>query len=97
MPDITAITLERDRHHRFVIASDGMWDVLTVETVQSIVLRIPDAKDAALELVKTAWSQRLYLSMRMDDITAIVVDVNGHNFVAAKKVTVDVGCNCVVS
>jgi hypothetical protein len=38
LPDITAITIPPHTHARFVIASDGMWDVVSSEEVRRIGL-----------------------------------------------------------
>ena len=56
---------------RFVIASDGMWDVIDNETVRRLALLFKHRKpaDLALHLARKAVRRRTRFSMRGDDIT----------------------------
>ena len=80
VPDITAVTLGVEEHARFVLGSDGLWDVVSVEDAQGIALGARSPQKAAGKLAELAWRRRIGRGMRMDDITVLVVDVNGHNF-----------------
>eukprot|EP00607_Mallomonas_marina_P007995 CAMPEP_0182417266 /NCGR_PEP_ID=MMETSP1167-20130531/1693_1 /TAXON_ID=2988 /ORGANISM="Mallomonas Sp, Strain CCMP3275" /LENGTH=416 /DNA_ID=CAMNT_0024590685 /DNA_START=49 /DNA_END=1296 /DNA_ORIENTATION=- len=80
VPDISAVTIPAGHHARFVLASDGLWDVLTVEKVRALVYRHKNVQKVASLLSCRAWSKRRHLSMRPDDITVLVVDVNPDSF-----------------
>mmetsp|Transcript_1998 Transcript_1998/g.2079 ORF Transcript_1998/g.2079 Transcript_1998/m.2079 type:complete len:389 (-) Transcript_1998:494-1660(-) len=80
VPDVSAVTIPANQHARFVLASDGMWDVLTVTTVQKLVYRFKNVQKVASLLSKRAWLKRMHLQMRPDDITVIVVDINPQSF-----------------
>lgn len=80
-PDITAVTISPQQHARFVLASDGLWDVLSVERVRSLVFRDKDPRHVANRLVTLAWNLRRSTGIRKDDISAIVVDVFPDNLV----------------
>eukprot|EP01041_Mallomonas_annulata_P013836 gene13836-29431_t len=82
VPDITGITIPANQHARFVLASDGIWDVLSVEQVQAIALRCKDAGKAAHKIARLAWTKRLHEVGHMDDITVLVVDVNPSAFLS---------------
>jgi len=94
VPDISATTIPAGKHARFVIASDGLWDTMTTEIVESIALSIANPKEAASKLARMAKAIRVSREMRMDDITCIIVDVNPRNFVAPQEDVVQ--CNCTI-
>ena len=56
---------------RFVIASDGMWDVIDNETVRRLALQFKHRQpaDLALHLARKAVHRRTKRAMRGDDIT----------------------------
>mmetsp|Transcript_25881 Transcript_25881/g.26096 ORF Transcript_25881/g.26096 Transcript_25881/m.26096 type:complete len:417 (+) Transcript_25881:88-1338(+) len=95
-PDITSITIYPNQHARFILASDGLWDVITVERIEEIIRRYPNARKLSSKLSKMAWLERINRCMRMDDITAMVVDVNYHLAESAIAAT-SVKCNCNIS
>eukprot|EP00607_Mallomonas_marina_P001714 CAMPEP_0182436936 /NCGR_PEP_ID=MMETSP1167-20130531/84537_1 /TAXON_ID=2988 /ORGANISM="Mallomonas Sp, Strain CCMP3275" /LENGTH=325 /DNA_ID=CAMNT_0024629643 /DNA_START=173 /DNA_END=1150 /DNA_ORIENTATION=+ len=76
VPDISAITIPAGHPARFVLASDGFWDVLSIEAVKSLVYSYKSVDKVAALLTKRAWLKRTHLSMHIDDITVVVVDVN---------------------
>lgn len=76
LPDIAALTVKPNEFARIVIASDGMWDVMTVETVRRTVMKFWSPEDVAVALAQSASNLRTAHSVRKDDITVIVVDVN---------------------
>eukprot|EP01041_Mallomonas_annulata_P010065 gene10065-20976_t len=94
VPDITAITIPANQHARFVLASDGLWDVMDESTAQGVVMSIQDAKLAARKLAQLAWHRRFNQSMRLDDITVLVVDVNPSLFTPTGTLA---GCSCSIS
>eukprot|EP01041_Mallomonas_annulata_P012530 gene12530-26395_t len=80
VPDISALTLAPNEYARFVLASDGLWDVVSVEAVQTVVMGSRDPSQIARKLALMAWHKRVSKSIRMDDITVLVVDVNPESF-----------------
>lgn len=75
IPDVSAVTIKKDEFVRFVLGTDGLWDVMSVDAVRDVILRISDPKKAAQKLTAMAWNRRVGKNIRMDDITVVVVDV----------------------
>eukprot|EP01036_Dinobryon_divergens_P028474 gene28474-37424_t len=90
-PDLTCLTVNATQHARFVIASDGMWDVIDNETVRRLALLFKHRKpaDLALHLARKAVRRRIKFSMRGDDITVLVVDVNPQNAMYVTRLPTD--------
>ena len=92
VPEVTlAVVSFRDRV-RLVIASDGVWDVLSEKNVQPVVLGDSDLSEAAEQICVAARDMRLALGLRMDDISAIVVEIGPVPDAPAPEI-----CRCVVS
>lgn len=74
-PEIITTMLTRE-HPFLVVASDGVWEFLSSQTVVEIVAesRTPDA--AAKALVDAAYKAWLTKEMRTDDISVVVVFMN---------------------
>lgn len=72
-PEITEATCPVGA--RVVVASDGMWDVISNERAASIIRRIRDPRKAARKLVAMAEKLRLYNGRRTDDVTVTVIEV----------------------
>ena len=95
VPDISAISLPTDRHSRFVLASDGVWDVMDEEDLCSIILYVQNTNKAARLIAEKAFELRMEHNCRMDDITVVVVDVNRDMFVPPHATSHL--CNCSIS
>lgn len=92
VPEVTlAVVSFRDRV-RLVIASDGVWDVLSEKNVQPVVLGDSDLSEAAEQICVAARDTRLALGLRMDDISAIVVEIGPEPESSSPDV-----CRCVMS
>lgn len=66
-PDVKRIPIRL--HHRYVIvASDGLWDYVSVKTVQKIIKEEIEPDDIALRLIKVSISEGTY-----DNVTVIVI------------------------
>lgn len=75
-PEIKDIELEHSVYARIVLASDGVFDAVSSAAVAKFVRKYKDPQRAALKLVKYAKEKRLYSGKGIDDITAIVFDIN---------------------
>jgi len=75
-PDISAVTIPHDQHARFVLASDGLWDVITIQKTQDTVFSILEASKVAKKLADKALEKRVRQEIKIDDITVIVVDIH---------------------
>ena len=77
-PEISSVTVPSGHHARFVLASDGFWDVVSIETVRLTALAksFKSAKNLANMLANKAVRRRERAGLRQDDITVMVVDVN---------------------
>ncbi|XP_024362435.1 probable protein phosphatase 2C 35 [Physcomitrium patens] len=76
VPEVLCLEL-RPRHPFFLIASDGVFEFLSSQAVVDIVALYQDPKEACLAVVKEAHRLWLKYETRTDDITIIVVHVDG--------------------
>ena len=74
-PESFEFRCKRGSSARVVLASDGLWDVASSEKVVKILNHEPNAARASDLLTKYARYRRRSRSLRMDDITVIVVNV----------------------
>ncbi|XP_020574848.1 protein phosphatase 2C and cyclic nucleotide-binding/kinase domain-containing protein [Phalaenopsis equestris] len=73
-------TLELTHNHLFfVIASDGVFEFLSSQTVVEMVAKFKDPHDACAAIVAESYRLWLQYETRTDDITIIVVHINGLN------------------
>ena len=91
LPEVTALTISRDEFARFIIASDGVWDVLSPEQVGELGCRAHLRDEAAMVVAEEARRIRLLRRMRMDDISVIVIDVNSSRMRRGGKATPTAG------
>lgn len=75
-PEIFVLELTQD-HPFFVIASDGVFEFLTSQAVVDMVAKYKDPHDACAAIVAESYRLWLQYETRTDDITVIVVQVNG--------------------
>lgn len=75
-PEIAELEVPRGEFCRFVLASDGVFEVLSAADVTKFVNRIAHPGKAAKNLAVHAKQKRLYGGHAADDITVIVVDMN---------------------
>ncbi|GMQ06445.1 hypothetical protein CsSME_00051033 [Camellia sinensis var. sinensis] len=75
-PEIVVLELKQD-HPFFVIASDGVFEFLSSQTVVDMVAKYKDPRDACAAIVAESYRLWLQYETRTDDITVIVVHVNG--------------------
>ena len=78
-PQVSRFTVAHDESRRVVIASDGLWDVISYEHAAAITRESESAQAAADALLAVA--QREYHEVRGlekmgDDTTVVVVDLN---------------------
>ena len=86
IPEISCTTIPSQAHVRFVLASDGLWDIFAVEAVRRNAMSESnrDPREFASYLVKQAYRRRVRDNIRLDDISVIVVDHCLQNFVPVK-------------
>lgn len=65
-----------DNDMLLIVASDGVWEFLTNETVKSLALSASSCQDAAIILWQQSFKEWTSKEYRTDDITVIVVDLN---------------------
>ncbi|XP_042033507.1 protein phosphatase 2C and cyclic nucleotide-binding/kinase domain-containing protein-like [Salvia splendens] len=75
-PEIVVLELTQS-HPFFVIASDGVFEFLSSQTVVDMVAKHKDPRDACAEIVAESYRRWLQHEARTDDITVIVAHVNG--------------------
>ncbi|GFP92081.1 protein phosphatase 2c and cyclic nucleotide-binding/kinase domain-containing protein [Phtheirospermum japonicum] len=77
-PEIVVLELTQD-HHFFVIASDGVFEFLSSQAVVDMVVKHKDPRDACAAIVAESYRLWLQYETRTDDITVIVVHIDGLN------------------
>ena len=75
-PEVSSVVLAPEDSARIVIASDGVWDVMTNAQVGALVFSSISPRAAARRISNAAASLRDKYDMRPDDISVVVVDVN---------------------
>jgi len=76
LPDLIALDVKPGEFLRCVLASDGLWDVVSVHKVSLVINRYEDPKSAAEALVNKSLRRRTEKNLRLDDITVIIVDID---------------------
>ncbi|KAG6723609.1 hypothetical protein I3843_03G210700 [Carya illinoinensis] len=75
-PEIVVLELTAD-HPFLVLASDGVFEFLSSQTVVDMVTKFKDPRDACAAIVAESYRLWLQYETRTDDITVIVVHING--------------------
>lgn len=75
-PEIFVLELT-SQHPFFVIASDGVFEFLSSQSVVDMVSKFKDPRDACAAIVAESYRLWLQYETRTDDITIIVVHING--------------------
>ncbi|KAK1265063.1 Protein phosphatase 2C and cyclic nucleotide-binding/kinase domain-containing protein [Acorus gramineus] len=75
-PEILVLELTPN-HPFFVVASDGVFEFLPSQTVVDMVTKFKEPRDACAAIVAESYRLWLQYETRTDDITVIVVHVNG--------------------
>ncbi|KAE9588174.1 putative cGMP-dependent protein kinase AGC-PKA-PKG family [Lupinus albus] len=75
-PEILVFELTRN-HPFFVLASDGVFEFLSSQTVVEMVAKFKDPRDACAAIVAESYRLWLQCETRTDDITIIIVHING--------------------
>ena len=76
IPDMSAITIPSKQFARFILASDGLWDVMSIQEVEQEIWKFKDIHFLAEYLSNIALDKRIERKMRIDDITVIIIDIN---------------------
>jgi len=76
LPDLIAVDVKPGGFVRCVLATDGLWDVISVQKVAIVINRYDDPQLAADALAEKAFKRRTEKGIRLDDITVTVVDIN---------------------
>lgn len=77
-PEVVPFDVPFGRHVRVVLASDGLWDIVSAEEVAAILraqATPQDAADALLEVAKQVYLGERALPKMGDDTTILVVDL----------------------
>ncbi|XP_058114463.1 protein phosphatase 2C and cyclic nucleotide-binding/kinase domain-containing protein isoform X1 [Magnolia sinica] len=89
-PEIVVLELTPN-HPFFVIASDGVFEFLSSQTVVDMVSKFKDPRDACAAIVAESYRLWLQYETRTDDITIIVVHINGLTDTDVVQTSKDVG------
>ena len=90
IPETSATLVPSGMFARFILASDGFWDVASLETVRKCALKrkFRDPLVLAKHLADKGKRYRINRSFRSDDITVLIVDINPNEMIT---VTSDTG------
>ncbi|XP_074556067.1 protein phosphatase 2C and cyclic nucleotide-binding/kinase domain-containing protein-like [Curcuma longa] len=80
-------------HPFFVIASDGVFEFLSSQTVVDMVAKFKDPRDACAAIVAESYRLWLQYETRTDDITIIVVHISGLSNAMSLKTGADMPLN----
>ncbi|KAG2650212.1 hypothetical protein PVAP13_1NG172300 [Panicum virgatum] len=75
-PEIFVLDLN-SKNPFFVLASDGVFEFLSSQTVVDMISKYKDPRDACAEIVAESYRLWLQYETRTDDITIILVHING--------------------
>ncbi|XP_031487553.1 protein phosphatase 2C and cyclic nucleotide-binding/kinase domain-containing protein [Nymphaea colorata] len=89
-PEVAVMELTAN-HPFFVIASDGVFEFISSQMVVDMVAKYKDPRDACAAIVAESYRLWLQYETRTDDITIIVVHVNGLNSIDMGQKASDVG------
>ncbi|KAH8482129.1 hypothetical protein H0E87_029550 [Populus deltoides] len=89
-PEIVVLELG-PQHPFFVLASDGVFEFLSSQTVVDMVAKYKDPRDACAAIVAESYRLWLQYETRTDDITVIVVHVNGLTESSVSQSTISPG------
>ena len=78
-PQMARSRVGAEEHHRVIIASDGLWDVVSHEKCMELCRGAPTvqaAAEALVEAAKVVYLEHRQLELPGDDTTVLVVDLN---------------------
>lgn len=81
----------REQDQMIAIASDGVWEFLTDQSVCDTVMQFDDPVEACRQVISQAYGLWLQFEVRTDDITLIVafIDMDGENGKAPREASAD--------
>ncbi|CAN8271052.1 unnamed protein product [Cochlearia groenlandica] len=85
-PEIAVVELSPDNPF-FVIASDGVFEFISSQTVVDMIAKHKDPRDACAAIVAESYRLWLQYETRTDDITIIVVHIDGLKDDAPRQLT----------
>lgn len=74
-PEVTYLAVDSRSSARVVIASDGLWDVVSVERARQFVFSDAKVDAVAVRLCAAAVEARRERKVRADDVGVIVVEI----------------------
>ena len=99
-PDLVSWSLDDVLFDRIVIASDGLWELLTLAAVEAIVAtNYDDPQRCADALLKRARASSLakFRTPFKDDTSVVVVDIQSPSASISRPPPVDTRCTCSIS
>lgn len=96
VPDISVANIMPGKFGRFVLGSDGVWDVMSTSDARKLAYEYSRPEDIAMLLAFESQTRRLTRRMRMDDISVIVVDIN-HDMLPVNSTFADCSDCCRLS
>lgn len=92
VPEVSMVQLTAN-HPFFVVASDGVFEFLSSQTVVEMVARYTDPRDACSAIAGESYKLWLEHENRTDDITIILVQIKGLSNSGANHINVRSGAN----
>ena len=83
---------------RIILATDGVWDVISLADAETMVRKIYDPRKASYAVAARARELRETNRMKIDDIVCLVVDVNPDSpSRGPAPAAMPTGCGCVIA
>ncbi|KAF7144723.1 hypothetical protein RHSIM_Rhsim04G0213000 [Rhododendron simsii] len=92
VPEVSMVQLTPN-HPFFVVASDGVFEFLSSQTVVEMVARYSDPRDACSAIASESYNLWLEHEHRTDDITIILIQIKGLSNSGANSIKVRSGVN----
>lgn len=97
-PEVLRFEVSREQHVRAIIASDGVWDFLSLEEAAALARKAPSARDAAQRIADKARARSIgRLNQLKDDTTCVAVDLNPSGLAFSKPPPPEKSSCCVLS
>ncbi|KAI8009961.1 putative protein phosphatase 2C 35 [Camellia lanceoleosa] len=75
VPEVSMVQIRPDHHPSFVVASDGIFELLSSQTVVEMATRYTDPRDACSAIAGESYKLWLQNENRTDDITIIIARI----------------------
>ena len=91
------LTIAAHAAYRVILATDGVWDVISLAAAEGLVRRVHDPIKASYAIAARARELREANAMKIDDIVCLVVDLNPDAPDRPIAPAAAAGCGCIIA